>query len=205
MNTETENDAPQLRDYEQAKADCLAYIAELGITAEIKANGVHETQGKGKDDKPWLHFRWNCAVTRSGKAIGGNHWTANFDDYKTGIGNATCMEKRSPSSESFQIYELAKKGQIHRFTDPQTRLDACRYLKPKAPDLADILGSYARDYVDANRAGSFEDFAAEMGYDEDSRKAEDIYRACLAQRKPFMQLGLSMAEIEKIADYAYQF
>jgi hypothetical protein len=121
---------------------------------------------------------------------------------------AQCF-KRNPSilgcDHGVLFEKLAKEGGIHKLKSDIDRKVACKHLVPKAPDIADILGNYAQDYVSANRAGSFEDFASEMGYDEDSRKAEEIYRACLAQRKPLMQLGLSMAEIEKIADYASQF
>ncbi len=201
MNTDTEQGAPQLRDYEQAKVDCLAYIASLGITAEIKANGVAETPAEGKDGKPWLHFRWNCSVRREHVSRPASF--ASFDDYKTGIGNATF--KKLVWAKSYDLEKRAKEGTIHRLLHQKDRLEACKSLKPKAPDIADILGSYARDYIDASRAGSFEDWAADYGIDTDSRRGEEIYRASLAQRKPLMQLGLSMAEIEKIADYASQF
>lgn len=201
-------DKPEIADYEQAKIDALAYIASLGITAEIKCRGVDETQPEGKDETPWLHFKWDCvAINR--KAI--HQPSANLDDYKTGIGNSTFKEHNwrhgpAPCSGNVQVEQFARTGQLHRFKERETRIDGARhYLKPKSPDIADILGSYAMDYVDANNAGSFEDWALEFGYDTDSRKAEDIYRACLAQRKPLLALGLSMAEIEKIAEYASQF
>ena len=43
------------------------------------------------------------------------------------------------------------------------------------PTLPDVLEALARDY-DPNDM-SFEEFCSEFGYDEDSRKAEKIYRA----------------------------
>jgi hypothetical protein len=49
---------------------------------------------------------------------------------------------------------------------------------PLIPDLADVLYSLSMD-ADVLDSGSFENWASELGYDTDSRKAESIYRACL--------------------------
>lgn len=54
--------------------------------------------------------------------------------------------------------------------------------KPKAPaivpDPVDVLYSLTLD-SDVLNYGTFEDWAAEFGYDTDSRSAESTYRACL--------------------------
>ncbi|TIW00620.1 MAG: hypothetical protein E5V77_09360 [Mesorhizobium sp.] len=47
-----------------------------------------------------------------------------------------------------------------------------------APSIGDVLQSLARD-SDVLDAGGFESWAADYGYDTDSRAAESIYRACL--------------------------
>lgn len=49
---------------------------------------------------------------------------------------------------------------------------------PLMPDPVDVIYSLIQD-ASVLDAGSFEDWAAELGYDRDSRKAETIYRACL--------------------------
>jgi hypothetical protein len=46
------------------------------------------------------------------------------------------------------------------------------------PEPADLLLSLASDARCAQDARSFEEFASDMGYDPDSRKAEKIYQAC---------------------------
>jgi hypothetical protein len=51
-----------------------------------------------------------------------------------------------------------------------------RALPP--PKFADVLHCLLLD-GQAIEAGSFEDWASDFGYDTDSRRAEDIYRACL--------------------------
>jgi hypothetical protein len=50
--------------------------------------------------------------------------------------------------------------------------------KPKAPTLADVMHSLTMD-ASVLDCRSFEDWAAEYGYDTDSRKAEQVYDACL--------------------------
>ena len=49
------------------------------------------------------------------------------------------------------------------------------------PDAKEVLGCLAYDSASVENAQSFEDWAAELGYDEDSRKAERIFRGCERQ------------------------
>lgn len=51
--------------------------------------------------------------------------------------------------------------------------------KPIHPDPLDVLHSLLSD-SDVLEHATFEDWAAELGYDTDSRNAESIYRACLS-------------------------
>lgn len=50
--------------------------------------------------------------------------------------------------------------------------------KPILPDSLDVLYSLISD-SDVLNHSAFEDWAGELGFDADSRKAESIYRACL--------------------------
>jgi hypothetical protein len=50
--------------------------------------------------------------------------------------------------------------------------------KPNEPVLADVLYCLVSDAQSVTYASGFEDWAADMGYDDDSRKAEAAYRAC---------------------------
>lgn len=47
-----------------------------------------------------------------------------------------------------------------------------------APRTVDVLEALASDAAAYENARDFADFAAEFGYDEDSRKAEATYHAC---------------------------
>jgi len=70
----------------------------------------------------------------------------------------------------------------------------------KAPTAAQIIASYCRDYLDARDYDGFEDWAGNFGYDSDSRKAETIYRKCLAIGPKLGNAGLARDEIKKLAE-----
>jgi hypothetical protein len=47
----------------------------------------------------------------------------------------------------------------------------------RKPEAADVLDCLASDAAEFENARSFEEWASEYGYDEDSRKAEKVYNA----------------------------
>lgn len=53
--------------------------------------------------------------------------------------------------------------------------------KGAPPTLAEVAGCLESDATIAESCPTFADFCAEYGYDEDSRKAEKVYRLTLAQ------------------------
>lgn len=72
----------------------------------------------------------------------------------------------------------------------------------------DLLGAFRCMLSDAESylsARDFADFCAEFGYNEDSRNAERIFRACGIMRRRCNRLGISDDEIsclrERIEDY----
>ena len=46
------------------------------------------------------------------------------------------------------------------------------------PTAADVLNCLASDSASVENARSFEDWASDLGYDPDSRKAKKIFKAC---------------------------
>lgn len=63
------------------------------------------------------------------------------------------------------------------------------------PDAASVLYCLASDSSCVENCNDFEDFASDLGYDPDSRKAEKIYKACVRQSKKLKQfLGDSAFE-----------
>ncbi len=69
------------------------------------------------------------------------------------------------------------------------------------PDPAEVLGSVARDYEDT-KCKTFEEWAAEYGYDADSRAAEKIFKTCLQMGAQLRALGLGNDQIETLAGFA---
>lgn len=57
---------------------------------------------------------------------------------------------------------------------------------PKAPTIEDVLNSIGSDAASIASARTFSDWCSELGYDDDSRKAERIYNACVDQ---YRELG----------------
>jgi len=69
------------------------------------------------------------------------------------------------------------------------------------PNPAEVLGRCCADYLSA--AGvSFAGFAAEFGYDEDSRKAFRVYEECQQIGPRLQKLGLTRQQIERFAALA---
>lgn len=56
------------------------------------------------------------------------------------------------------------------------------------PVIADVLNCLHLDASCAINSGSFEDWADDLGYDSDSRKAEKVYRSCLATADALLEL-----------------
>ena len=71
------------------------------------------------------------------------------------------------------------------------------------PDPAEVLARVCEDYQSA-KGRTFEDWAGEYGYDTDSRAAEKIFRACMAQGEKLARLGVSDEMQQKLAELACQ-
>jgi hypothetical protein len=74
--------------------------------------------------------------------------------------------------------------------------------KTKAPP-AEVLASVCREWADAD-ATTFEDWAGNFGYEEDSRRAEAIYKSCLSHGLVLDNLGVNTATRVAFADAACQ-
>jgi hypothetical protein len=71
----------------------------------------------------------------------------------------------------------------------------------RKPILSEVLARCCADYLSAAPV-SFSDFAAEFGYDEDSRKAFRIYEECQQIGPRLQKLGLTRQQIERFAALA---
>lgn len=62
------------------------------------------------------------------------------------------------------------------------------WTDPEPPTVAEVLDCLASDASSVDGAGSFEDWASDLGFDSDSRKAEDTYRATAKQANELRRL-----------------
>lgn len=96
-----------------------------------------------------------------------------LSQYRNAVAAAEC--------ESGVAMELNPFGRDSRnvFEPKRTRGDnRSRQVAPILPDVLDVIYSLVADSGVLD-AGGFEDWAADYGYDPDSRSAESTYRACL--------------------------
>ena len=71
----------------------------------------------------------------------------------------------------------------------------------REPSAEDVLDCLASDASSVDNAASFEDWAGELGYDTDSRKAERIYKVCERQA---MRLRNFLGDQENYETLLYQ-
>lgn len=125
-----------------------------------------------ESEKPMDH--WFCTLSMNGSHMGVH--------FSTGLG------LRKAESEPMEYARwMASLGLNERTSNPHqlkarysSYLDGRKYpVKPSLESVLDCLISDAASIV--NSGLKFEDWCAEYGYDEDSRKAEKTFNACKEQ------------------------
>lgn len=112
--------------------------------------------GRRTDDDKWEHDAWNVSLTFK------DHSYRDIA-YRMGTGHSPQPPKSYAQPERDAFYSRS--------------LDGKRGWQPTPPTAADIISSLLMDVSGLDQG--FEDWASSLGYDEDSRKAEAIYLACL--------------------------
>lgn len=161
--------------------DRNALISELGLTVESVFVPFSQSRNKG-EKLPTLN--WRITVKKDGRDVLTTDYSA---------GSAHCPAYKASTREMGSARSLMRDGAIrfeceHGFAAKASDNAnspagyTVRALNPHGkqlePDTVDVLYSLAMD-SDVLDAGGFESWAADLGYDTDSRKAEGIYQACL--------------------------
>lgn len=113
-------------------------------------------------------LNWYVILTRNGREILAT-------DYMQGIGHAPAYKFIQSIKHGWTI---ANTDALIRETEQGVARNKFGKLSPLLPEPADVMASLVLD-CSVLDAGGFEDWAAEYGYDTDSRKAEAIYLQCL--------------------------
>ena len=145
-------------------------LESLGLKCTIVARGIGRMNEDDKEDgQPML--KWNALFTN----MRGQQDTF---DYFTGIGCGPQMSE-AELRLNFPLVANVPKHNRHNIKDKSLLAQIASRAAFKAnwtPDPIEILWAIARD-GDALES-TFEDWASDLGYDADSRKAEKVYRAC---------------------------
>ena len=133
--------------------------------------------------------QWRVTLLRDGKPI-------ITTDYGQGIGHLPAYKA--------SIKELGNRDCSMRMEAIERELETGKVwdaflAKPQTipgPDMPDVVHSLCVD-ADVLQHRSFEDWAADFGYDADSRKAENIYRSCMQIALQLLN-GLGAASLERL-------
>jgi hypothetical protein len=161
----------------ETEIDRAAEIAALGLTAD--AVFVPFSRSRNKAEKsPSLN--WRVTIKRNGREV----LTC---DYSEGVAHCPSYGTKPPAPWPQPVANwvpLATKAECEtgfatkRFGFAWGNDALLDRSKPILPNPLDVLYSINMD-ADALNYATFEDWAATMGYDPDSRAGEAIYRACL--------------------------
>lgn len=137
----------------------------------------------GQVDNNWPCIAYIVCLSLNGREI----WRG---DYRLGVGHAKPFPAYERATDSRRCDFTANEENLchawarkpyAQFTDKQLWADTAAKLakfQKVAPKLEDVTHSLLGDgsaYFDAQQ---FEDWAADLGYDPDSRKAEATFKAC---------------------------
>ena len=163
------------------------FIESLGL--EYTAAFVPQSLSRNSGEKePSLN--WRVTVARHGRALS--------TDYMQGIGHVPSYDYRASRSAAGDraLRETAEKGRYHvnPYTSP---LFGGRPL-PK-PSLRDVLCALVND-ASAIDYLTYEDWAAEMGMDPDSRKGERTYNKCREIGRDLLAVIGGRENLEKLRE-----
>lgn len=173
--TDTSQPAPDWRaEMEAANAKRRAIMDRLGLS--IVSTFVPFSQSRHKDEKsPSLNYR--VTLRRAAPPPNVPAFSEILTtDYSMGCGH--CPASQAPVKELGHKNSLARDAVIRQECEQGRALRAGQGRNPILPDPLHVISSLLSD-ADVIDCTSFEDWAGNLGYDTDSRKAEAMYRTCL--------------------------
>lgn len=187
------------------KKEVVTALAELGLTVEsvfVPFSKSRNAAPKVKGEKPWLSLNWKVTIKRNGREVltcdysagsahcpghgvqkapstfrphhyrksGGRLRLANVAETLTQYREALCAaECESGVAMGWDGFTTRAYKNTFKAKHPAV---------PILPDAANVLHGLTMDSYVLD-AGGFEEWAADFGYDTDSRAAKSTYRACL--------------------------
>lgn len=144
---------------------------------------IHVVECKAKElqirEPKWKQYSYVVTLGLDRNTDSGNHFIVN--NYSIGEGilerwakETNARTKHSGHNGPFTGADLSLRPN-KTIAEREFLDEIYKQFRPKPHDLIQCLAS---DASSAQNAGSFEEFANELGYDTDSRKAEKIYLEC---------------------------
>ncbi len=157
------------KELSEVAAKFEARCAKLGISITAEFVPFSRSRNAAEKDKS---LNWKIYLVRAGFR---GTFTA---DYMQGIGHVPGYKFSTYASVNMArgVYAACETGRVKKNPDA----DYSPLAPLPSPRLSDVLSCLLMD-AEAINAGTFENWAADLGYDLDSRKAEAIYNECVAQ------------------------
>lgn len=157
------------------------------LNKQFEYNTIHVELNLSDD--LWQYDEWIIIIN-------GEHFK-----YSTGIGHRKVKQPASFYKVDFEYYTTTRFEQTkENMLEVNKKLAACSV--PVPPQIDDVLYSIISDASTVLNTETFEEWCDELCYDEDSRKAMDIYMACQKQVKKARQLDILTDDIiEAFQDY----
>lgn len=156
----------------------IEQLSALGFRLEC---GPPSGQVDNSGEKAWPHIAYTVTLFHDSKKL-------LVTDYKLGIGHVEIRAVKFNfgtcgllTTDEDSMARAWQRNPHASFKDKQLQAEVAAKLARQqnvSPNLADVLHSLLLDGEAFFNGETFEEWASNFGYDTDSRKAEEIFKAC---------------------------
>lgn len=169
------------------KRDRAQELAALGFSINILSGPRGEVE---KGSRDWPHIAYDVELKYNERRV-------LLTPYRLGVGHVNQMKPRAGATIAVRLSVDEESLLLCWQSQPQAEFKdkdlwaavaakLAKYQKV-SPQLDDVMHSLLLDGDPYFNNESFEDWCGNFGYDTDSRKAEDMYRACCETGRQIMR------------------
>lgn len=189
MPTQAEASIP---DYKRANNEAKTLLDSLEIVTTC-------TPPRAEVQDNWPHIAYNLTFSKGGKSIS--------MEYRLGIGHVNWKQAGGMFPRELEaVFVTLKHNPGARLKNKLEHAQAAAFLAQRQkvqPAAHEVLACYCSEALEASQ-NTFEDWADNLGYEKDSRTAEQTYHHC---REPYAKIiGLiGLDNLRKFAELNNQF